>query len=154
MAQLGKGAWIFMIAGLSRDFPQLNRSAKPTSPASPIYNCIAWALGINNRWWWPQNPDAYWPMVCPEAVTIPAFQSAFSVCGFEPCKKGQLEIGYEKIALYAKGNQPTHAARQLRNGRWSSKCGQNVDIEHKLRELEGEKYGKVIMYFRRPRPNP
>jgi hypothetical protein len=143
-----------MIAGLSRDFPQLSRSTRPASPPTPTYNCIAWALGIDDRWWWPQNADAYWPPACPEEVTIIAFQAAFAVCGFEPCENGRLKNGYEKIALYAKGDLPTHAARQLRSGRWSSKCGQNVDIEHKLRELEGEKYGQVVMYFRRPWPNP
>jgi hypothetical protein len=154
MAQLGKGAWLFMIAGLSRDFPQLSRSSKPASPATTTYNCIAWALGLNDRWWWPQNPDAYWPLTCPEEVTIPAFKAVFAVFGFEQCKDGRLENGYEKIALYAKWNQPTHAARQLRSGQWTSKCGRNVDIEHKLRELEGEKYGHVVMYFRRARSHP
>lgn len=143
-----------MIASLSRYFPQLSRSTKPASPATTTYNCIAWALGITDRWWWPQNPDAYWPLACPEEVTIRAFQSVFAVCGFEPCDDGRLENGYEKISLYAKGDQPTHAARQLRSGRWTSKCGQNVDIEHKLRELEGEEYGQVVIYFCRPRPSP
>lgn len=145
-----------MIAGLSRDFPQLNRSTKPTSPATPTYNCIAWALGIDNRWWWPQNPDGYWPLTCPCEETIPAFQEMFKIFGYDPCKDGRLESGYEKVALYAKGNKPTptHAARQLKNGHWTSKCGPNVDIEHTLRELEGEKYGQVIMYFRRPWPKP
>jgi hypothetical protein len=139
-----------MIAGLSRDFPQLSKSAKLTSPASPMYNCIAWTLGITDRWWWPRNPDMYWPSACPDEETIPAFQAVFSFFGYKPCEDGQLESGYEKIALYAKGNKPTHTARQLRNGRWTSKCGQNVDIEHNLRELEGKTYGNVVMYFRRP----
>ena len=139
-----------MIAGLSRDFPRLNKSTKPTSPATPVYNCIAYALGQVDRWWWPHH-DAHWPLACPLEETIPVFQAAFRVFGYEKCENDQLEIGYEKIALYAKDNKPTHAARQLSNGRWTSKCGQNVDIEHKLRELEGKKYGKVAMYFRRPR---
>jgi predicted aldo/keto reductase-like oxidoreductase len=139
-----------MIAGLSRDFPQLKRSTKPKSPATPVYNCIAWALGHVDKCWWPHQ-DACWPLTCPEEVTIPAFQAVFKIFGYEPCKDGQLENDYEKIALYAKENKPTHAARQLGNGRWTSKCGQNVDIEHDLRELEGKTYGQVIMFFRRPR---
>ncbi|MCK4793650.1 MAG: hypothetical protein KAV87_58515 [Desulfobacteraceae bacterium] len=71
--------------------------------------------------------------------------------GYEPCNIGRRESGYEKIVLYALKDQPTHAARQLKNGRWTSKLGKNVDIEHKVRDLEGPRYGKVVAYFRRPR---
>ncbi|HEY7428267.1 MAG TPA: hypothetical protein VH682_28795 [Gemmataceae bacterium] len=35
-------------------FPRLNGTAyRITSPASDVYNCIAWAAGETNRWWWP-----------------------------------------------------------------------------------------------------
>jgi hypothetical protein len=39
-------------------------------------------------------------------------------------------LGREKVALYAVDAVPTHAARQLPNGWWTSKLGPNVDIEH------------------------
>ncbi|MCI0637958.1 MAG: hypothetical protein L0Y72_23715 [Gemmataceae bacterium] len=40
---------------------------------------------------------------------------------------------------------PTHAARQLPTGRWSSKLGPSEDIEHDLHALEGEIYGTIAL---------
>jgi hypothetical protein len=34
-----------------------------TSPASTVYNCIAWAAGDNTRWWEP-DPSAEWTSKC------------------------------------------------------------------------------------------
>jgi len=141
---------IYNPQGFFSAFPRLDKSTRPASPYSPAYNCVAWALGMTDRWWWPRRPDAYWPPGCPEEPSISAFKVAFAIFRYEPCPSGRLESDYEKVALYAKGNEPTHAARQLRNGRWTSKCGKNVDIEHKVKDLEGRRYGSVIMYFRRP----
>lgn len=137
-----------------RAFPRLKKSPPPfnvTSPDTWRYNCIAWAVGDINRWWWPAHPDAYWPNGCLEEVTILAFERMFATLGYEPCNIGRRESGYEKIVLYALKDQPTHAARQLKNGRWTSKLGKNVDIEHKVRDLEGPRYGKVVAYFRHPK---
>jgi hypothetical protein len=136
-------------------FPRLKKFPTPfniTSPATWRYNCIAWAVGDGKRKWWPHHL-AYWPEGCPEEVTISAFEVAFSTLGYERCNDGRREKGYEKIVLYATGGESTHAARQLKNGRWTSKLGDNVDIEHKVKDLEGPCYGKVAMYFSRHRQN-
>jgi hypothetical protein len=62
-----------------------------------------------------------------------------------------LEPNFEKIALYAIGNIPTHAARQLGDGSWVSKLGALEDIQHAaFFELEGAAYGKVVCFLRRP----
>jgi hypothetical protein len=45
---------------------------------------------------------------------------------------------------------PKHAARQLASGRWTSKIGVLEDIEHDLRDLEGDEYGKVVVVIKRP----
>jgi hypothetical protein len=55
-----------------------------------------------------------------------------------------LESQYEKVALFAKDGRVTHAARQLPSGRWTSKLGSDVDIEHELYAIEGEVYGTVV----------
>ena len=49
----------------------------------------------------------------------------------ENCESGDLEVGFEKVAIYAQADgAPTHAARQLPDGTWTSKLGQEVDIGH------------------------
>ena len=138
------------------DFPHLNKFPHPfniTSPFDVKYNCFAWAIGENNCRWDPGDYEL-WPEGCPREITISAFVHFFSILGYKPCKNGRRETGYEKIVLYAhKSGIPTHAARQLKNGRWTSKLGKDVDIEHKVKDLEGLCYGKITMYFRRPRQN-
>jgi len=140
-------------------FPHLDRTIKPHSPHTSTYNCIAFALGFEDKSWWPveeQNTDAYWPRdSCPRTDTISTFIATFAKLGFEPCTHEHSEDGYEKIALFTdETGEPTHAARLCSNETWASKCGGNVDIEHKLRELEGPAYGKVTMFFRRHRKTP
>jgi hypothetical protein len=135
---------------LEEYFPGLRDSTFcETSPETPEYNCIAWALGRSDLWMWPDGAMS-WPLLCPQEETVDAFRAAFHFYQYEPCADGEPGQGFEKIALYAQGNKPTHAAKQLANGRWSSKLGLNVDIEHALDGLEGKRYGKVVMFFRRP----
>ena len=134
------------------DFPRLKgrpRDFRETSKATPRYNCIAWAMGDDSRCWWPSR-GFYWPPNCRPKTTINEFKKAFATRQYKPCENGELEEGYEKIALYALKQRPTHAARQLKNGRWTSKLGGNVDIEHgRPEDLEEGVYGKVVCYFRR-----
>lgn len=132
---------------LFKAFPRLRKSTyRVCSPETREYNCIAWAVGRSDLFIWP---FMQWPPTCPHEETIDAFVSAFRTFDYDTCKDGQFEQGFEKIALYADGKKPKHAARQLVNGRWTSKLGQNVDIEHDLSDLEGPQYGKVVMFFRR-----
>jgi hypothetical protein len=138
---------------LEGDFPHLARSPYTvTSPSTPEYNCIAWAAGETERWWWPvAGFFAYWPPTIPLQETLDAFIKAFSTLGFIPCEDPHIEHGHEKIALYVDENgKPTHAARQLPNGRWTSKLGQSQDIEHELEGITGSVYGSVAQVLKRP----
>jgi hypothetical protein len=64
-----------------------------------------------------------------------------------------METGWEKVALFAhEDGTPTHAARQLASGRWTSKLGELEDIEHELEAVEGAAYGSVVVYLKRLRP--
>jgi hypothetical protein len=58
----------------------------------------------------------------------------------------------EKVALYATDEGPAHAARQLSNGRWTSKLGRDEDIEHELEGLAGSHYGAVVQFLQRQVP--
>jgi hypothetical protein len=135
-----------------RSFPNLRRDeTNVTSPVDVKYNCIAWAAGEDRRWWWPSS-FAYWPRSIPRIVATPAFEAAYATLGYQPTDNGDIEEGIEKVALYASNGVPTHAARQLEDGRWTSKCGKNVDMTHDVHDLEGPVYGQVCRYLARPRP--
>ncbi|MEG3858797.1 hypothetical protein QT974_06710 [Microcoleus sp. herbarium12] len=70
--------------------------------------------------------------------------------GYEICKDDLLEVGYQKIAIYVDLNGiPTHAARQLVNGKWTSKLGWLEDMEHELDGLVGDRYGVVGQILKR-----
>jgi hypothetical protein len=74
--------------------------------------------------------------------------------GYEECATDELEPGFEKVVIYMdEDGFPTHAARQLENGNWTSKLGGWEDIEHtSLSCLEGTDlaYGTVAVILRRP----
>ncbi len=135
------------------DFPKLERDPfSVTSPADIGYNCIAWAAGSNELWWWPDSGDSYWPPGVPREETVEAFIQAYATLGYERCADGSLETGFEKIAIYANADGPQHAARNLESGRWTSKLGSDEDIEHRtLEALNCDLYGDVVCYLRRPR---
>lgn len=135
-------------------FPGLAAAGyRVTSPATTAYNCIAWAAGDETDWWWPDMfGDYYWPEEAPRIETMEAFVAAYGLLGYQPCQNTDLEPGFEKVAIYINANgAPTHAARQLSSGWWTSKLERLEDIEHKtLDSLNGELYGRVGLALRRP----
>ncbi|MGO9273517.1 MAG: hypothetical protein ACLQOO_25320 [Terriglobia bacterium] len=83
--------------------------------------------------------------------TLNAFIAAYRALNYHPCSDPDLETGFEKIALYVDLiGVPTHAARQLANGLWTSKLGDFEDIEHKTLDcLNGQLYGSPLVYLKR-----
>jgi hypothetical protein len=125
------------------------------SPTSDTYNCIAWAAGDDQHWWWPdQAHEDTWPPGVARTETVEAFRDAFATLRYEVCGDDQLEVGFEKVALFALAGAPKHVARQLPNGRWTSKIGAMEDIEHSLHDLTGALYGAVALILKRARPVP
>lgn len=123
-------------------------SIRTTSPASKEYNCIAWAAGDSKKFWWPLG--GYWPPNTPREVTLDMFERIFNNLGYERCSNADLEPGYRKIAIYAKSDgKPTHAARQLDNGKWTSKLGKREDVEHDSLILPILDYGLPVLILRR-----
>jgi hypothetical protein len=143
-----------MVERIEERFPGLQTSPfRVTSPATRDYNCIAWAAGDTTRWWWPDpDPDndaVYWPSNIPIEETTGAFAAALATLGYAPCSGDEFEPGFEKVALFATGTVPAHAARQLPSGRWTSKLGRSEDIEHELNAVSGAAYGTVVQVFKR-----
>ena len=122
------------------------------------YNCIAWAAGKTNEWWWPWDIGGYsWPKgdgLCfesPHQETVPNFVLAFKSEGYSECNDGDYEIGFEKVAIYANHRgTPTHAARSLPSGVWTSKLGAYEDIQHATAQaIGGKSYGQPVAYLKR-----
>lgn len=140
------------MSSLERLFPNLvSEGHQLTSPSSPRYNCIAWAAGRDDVWMWPDALDqCAWPEGVPRTESLDSFIAAFAELGFRPCDSYEFEVGLEKVALYAFRGRPVHAARQLPDGHWTSKCGRLEDIAHTLAGLEGSDYGTVAAVLSRP----
>jgi hypothetical protein len=140
--------------GIEDIFPNLKASTfRVTSEYEPRYNCIAWAAGRNDDWWEPdEDLDHYWPPGIDREYTIFSLVMVFKSLNYTECQDRGLESGFEKIAIYGKGRDYTHAARQLDNGKWVSKLGKLEDIEHDhLEGLEDDDYGKVVVIMKRPK---
>jgi hypothetical protein len=118
------------------------------------YNCIAFAAGETESWWWPTDDD-YWPDGVDRQVTIEVFIKAFATKGYLPCEDGTLDETCEKVALYGMDDGsgrmvPTHAAIQLPDGKWASKLGKCEDIHHATVDaVNGPSYGVVVRYLKR-----
>lgn len=135
---------------LEQYFPRIRRAKwSKTSEKSDQYNCIAHAACKSDRKWWP-SLFTYWPPGVPREETLQAFVAAFEALGYEVCANGDLEAEYEKVAIYSSYlGDPTHAARQLSDGSWSSKLGDEEDISHDLTGLEGGFYGNIAVFMRK-----
>lgn len=137
-------------------FPNLAASGYVLkSKQTEEYNCIAWAAGDEEKWWWPSlDPDlSYWPPGVRRERSLQCFIEAYETLGYEVCETPVLEEGFEKVAIYVNDKGlPTHAARQLPNGVWASKLGELEDIWHmSLSGVEGKDYGTASTTLKRPK---
>lgn len=95
-------------------------------------------------------PDSYWPPSAPHSTHISSFIKAFEIKRYTTCADGTHREGYEKIAIYEKNGQVTHAAKQIDNTKWTSKLGRSWDISHTAGAVSGGLYGVVTTYMERP----
>lgn len=133
---------------------------KVTSPSTATYNCVAWAAGDDQRNWSPavgpggkQLGGFYWPEAIEMLPAVKTVEAVFRQLGYESCADGVAEGGIEKVAIYGDSlGIALHAARQLVNGRWTSKMGDKADIEHDTpQDVESPLYGTVCGYMARRR---
>ena len=139
-----------------RLFPALKKAGfDVTSPRDTGYNCVAWAAGDVTRWWWPaESPFAYWPAGVEREESLASFIGAFATLGYEPTTSDDHEPGFEKVAIFAsRDGVPTHVARQIDDGSWTSKLGGLEDIRHiDVTGVAGGEYGEVIAFLKRGKP--
>ena len=146
---------------LRRLFPKLfGGRYGVTSDRTKRYNCIAWALGHDDAWW-EASPDGYWPEGVRGDGTVEAVIELFQSFGFTCTSIGDVspEKGVLKVAIYGDAEGYTHVARQLPNGRWTSKIGKLQDIEHDTPDAltsaigrigtdDDQAYGSVVQIMR------
>lgn len=133
---------------IEETFPLITQTGYSiTSGPTEEYNCVAWAANSKTAWW-SHLEGYYWPVT--RTPDIQSLVAVFASLGYEVCDNISVEDAYDKVALYAVDGQWTHAARQLPDGRWTSKLGLDEDIEHTTPEaLCSSHYGVVHCIMRR-----
>ena len=112
-------------------FPNLAADAefKLTSPSTPVYNCIAWAMGFTDRW--VDHfiaPGHWWPKGVQRDDTCQSLFDAFVALGFEPTDVYDYDSNYDKVMLYGYQGRWKHAARILEHNIEHSKFGECWDV--------------------------
>lgn len=119
-------------------FPNLNvNQAVVTDEAIPTYNCIAWTVGITNRWVWPGS-------------SLGHFDTFYRGYGFVRSGNGPIAVWGRSTSGMTHGSisGPGHGPR------WESKCGGDLRIQHGLNELTGSLYGRVLAFYSKGRSLP
>jgi hypothetical protein len=110
-------------------------------------------VGDTSKPWVPGGDprSTRWPPNAPRSLDLSALLTSFESLGFIRCKGTEIEPEVERIALFVDlDGDVIHAARQLPDGRWTSKLGEWEDIEHDdLAALEGGDYGRVAAVMKR-----
>ncbi len=128
---------------------------EPNSPQTDKYNCIAFAMGLED-WWvdpYPNVPGHWWPPTVVQDMDPSILIQAFEYLGFEKCENGVPEIGFEKVALYRKYVDSfkrivwTHAAKIVGLDKYHSKLGPSYDVFHSSSSTFG--YGEIFQFMRR-----
>ena len=133
-------------------WPCLGEGATVDSECDSSYNCVGWAMHDKNLWDPLPSRIHIWPNGVSRDGRLGSYVAMFQHEGFEHCAKDAPRDGYEHIAIYVDRNAEfMHVARELPNGRWTSKLGGLNDITHDLDDLVGTYYGNPTVYMRRPR---
>jgi hypothetical protein len=142
-------------ARLELEIPALKggNGYRDTSEETLVYNCLSWALGITWTRYEPTPRCAgyYWFPGVPRKWDEPTLKKVFEIHKFRVTDNYELEPGYEKVVFYVdSAGIPTHFARQLPNGKWTSKMGDLNDIEHDTLEIIiNPRYGNPGLVMKR-----
>ncbi|MGH7172377.1 MAG: DUF7689 domain-containing protein [Gemmataceae bacterium] len=119
-------------------FPNLNvTQAVVTDNATSAYNCIAWTVGITNRWLWPGSSLAH-------------FDTFYRGFGFVRSGNGSIGAWGHSTSSMTHGS----ISGTGHGPRWESKCGRDLRIQHGLNELTGGLYGRVLAFYIKARTLP
>lgn len=143
------------ISTMHADFPHLRHATVHVlEHHNNTYNCMAWALGITDRWVWPsdERPDIAWPFGLPRTDRLDNVEEAFASLGYTPSRSARYVRGTEKIALFGRSNTVLHLALQTpaHAGMWTSKLGGGSLIAHSsVDAVSGAYYGNRLATLER-----
>ncbi len=125
---------------------------KLTSAQTYRYNCIAYAMGMDDRWVDTLNvPWHWWPPVKKD-MSLDSLITAFEYLGFEACDMDDsIENGYDKVVLYQKNDEWQHAARVVEVNKYHSKFGESFDGTHSSGDVLEIEYGNPYQVMKRSR---
>lgn len=131
-----------------------DKSFELTSDITPLYNCIGFAMGMNDVCVALGNPAGiawnWWPPTAHFDLNPRSLVEAFEYFGFIECDNGVVEDDYDKVALYEKNGQWTHAAIIETDDLYHSKMGIMWDIVHRGGDLfHNDAYGDIFTYVKR-----
>lgn len=107
---------------------------------------------MDDAWVWPgPEPYHWWPDHLPRDGSLDVLLAFFGELGYSPGPlSGRFTHGVERVAIFGDEDGPTHAARELPDGTWTSKLGMSEDIQHRdLEMLVG--YGHLLAVLHRLR---
>jgi hypothetical protein len=142
---------------LEKCIPDIAGKYRRTSDPTINYNCLAWAVGVQWAWFDPEKGCVgyFWPHGIERELSIPAIRKVLAHFGFnKESNNAEWEEGFLKVAVFIDADGvPSHYARQLENGKWTSKFGELIDVEHDdLECIKCVEYGEPRFYFMREVP--
>jgi hypothetical protein len=124
--------------------PNLLTNYEVLGPSSEkrTYNCVAWSLGIKDKWVWPGD-------------RLEDFDRLYAKHGYRRASGMDLRAkkGVHKIVLYGQVNEDgtvncKHVAKQAPNGTWTSKLGRLALIRHlRPEDVNGPSYGEPVAIY-------
>ena len=136
---------------LAYDCPGPATSGHSIKSPDPACNCIAFALGDLENFWYDAGMSGYhWPPDFPSADTMEGWVRVFAVHGYEDASDGSFEQEFEKSRSMEPMRRLSTLLVKGKNGAWVSKMGRGHDIEHPtLHAIQGDIIGSVVKIMKR-----
>jgi len=121
---------------LLQSFPYLNfNNVWITAPQTPVYNCIAWSLGIDTRWINPPQP-------------LSNFIDFYKGYGYSVDYQNRTVDGWGLLVTTMTHGSKTYTGTSVGvSGLWESKLGASFRITHAEADLSGPVYGGILISF-------
>lgn len=126
---------------LSTDFPYLNTDrVMVTDEANPLYNCIAYSMGLEDRWIDPESPLSSFQQQYQNAKILYYAPNNYSVTS-------TLDYNADVDGWGTSDRNMPHGSKRYSGTTWESKLGRYLRITHDRLGLMGNLYGDVQTSF-------